>query len=73
MGSKAVSSGPLVDAISEWDVRESAANEEASLRGLRKKVGRQSVSRVLDSFESSKLRTSFNPGGLGISLYFYIL
>ena len=52
MGSKAVSSGPLVDAISEWDVRESAANEEASLRGLRKKVGPYSVSRVLDSFEN---------------------
>eukprot|EP00434_Breviolum_minutum_P041935 symbB.v1.2.037309.t1/scaffold5471.1/size26785/4 len=34
VGSKAVSSGPLVDAISEWDVRESAANEEAYRRQI---------------------------------------
>lgn len=34
VGSKAVSSGPLVDAISEWDVRESAASEEAYRRQI---------------------------------------
>eukprot|EP00435_Cladocopium_sp_Y103_P063560 s207_g25.t1 len=34
VGSKAVSSGPLVDAISEWDVRDSAASEEAYRRQI---------------------------------------
>ncbi|CAJ1370192.1 unnamed protein product [Effrenium voratum] len=34
IGSKTVSSGLLVDAISEWDVRESAASEEAYRRQI---------------------------------------
>ncbi|CAJ1399597.1 unnamed protein product [Effrenium voratum] len=34
VGSESVSSGPLVDAISEWDVRDSAASEEAYRRQI---------------------------------------
>ena len=53
VGSNAVSSGPIVDAISQWDVRDSAASEAAYRRqifnfisGLPEKAGLLTVDRT---------------------------